>query len=281
MRSSRSLLAVVALLLTACGGDDAPLTAGDGSAGPGGAPLAEEYVSVEVLEDGVPRPLVPDTVIVLRFGGGDLRAVLGCNQLQAAYELEGDRLVVDEVSMTEMGCEPERNAQDVWFVGFLTARPAVAADADRLTLTADGTVVVLVDRQVAEPDRALVGTTWEVDGFADGQDPEDAAMSMAVDQPGIVRFEEDGFVSGGDGCNGFGRGAPDADAQVGLQYELDGDRVRFVGSPPTTLVACPDRDEYTDRFWAALAGTASWSVDGDRLTLVGEDGRVVTFRAAG
>lgn len=281
MRYALALLAlfVAATMLSGCGGDDESVAVRGGSAGAGA--LAEEYVSVEVLEDGAPRRLVPDTVIVMRFDGADLRAALGCNQLGARYELDGDRLVVDEVSMTEMGCEPERNAQDAWFVDLLTARPTVEVDGDRLTLTAGRTVVVLVDREVAEPDRDLVGTTWEVDGFADGLGPDDAAMSFAVDQPGVVRLLEDGFVTGGDGCNGFGHGAPEADAQVGLQYELDGDRVRFVGNPPHTLVACPaDLEEYVDRFWAALSGTATWSIDADRLTLVGADGRVVTFRAA-
>src|SRR3546814_13725567 len=62
-------------------------------------------------------------------------------------------------------------------------------DGDRLVLAAGGTAVVLVDRDVSAPDASLVDATWEVDGFADGQDPEDSAMSMAVGDPG-TRSEE-------------------------------------------------------------------------------------------
>ncbi|HSP04955.1 MAG TPA: META domain-containing protein [Acidimicrobiales bacterium] len=275
MRYALGLLAlfVAAAVLNACGDDDESV---DTRGGP--AALAAEYTSVEVTEAGAPRPLVAGTAISLRFDEGRVGASLGCNQLGGPYELDGDRLLVEDLSMTEMGCDPERHAQDEWFAGVLQSEPTVVVDGDTMTLTAGETVVRFVDREVAEPDQELVGTTWEVDGFADGQDPEDAAMSVAVDQPATVRFGEDGFVTGNDGCNAFGTGEVDG-TQDGLRYQLDGDRVVLSGAPVSTQVACPDVEDYVDRFWAALSGTVTWSVDADRLTLVGEDGRVVTFRA--
>lgn len=275
MRYALALLAlIVVATVSACGDDDASVDTGGGAAA-----LAAEYLSIEVTEAGAPRPLVEGTVISLRFDDGRVGASLGCNQLGAGYELDGDRLVVEELSTTEMGCDPERHAQDEWFAGILQSEPTVVVDGDTVTLTSGETVVRFVDREVAEPDRELVGTTWEVDGFADGQEPDDAAMSMAVDPPGIVRFEERGFVTGDDGCNGFGFGETDGEATEGLRFEVDGDEVVFTGAPVRELQACPDLEEYVDRFWAALSGTVDWSIDADRLTLVGEDGRVVTFRA--
>lgn len=275
MRYALALLALVLVTtMSACGDDDASVDTGGGAAA-----LAAEYLSVEVTEAGAPRPLVEGTAISLRFDDGRVGASLGCNQLGARYELDGDRLVVEELSTTEMGCDPERHAQDEWFAGILQSEPTVVVDGDTMTLTSGETVVRFVDREVAEPDRELVGTTWEVDGFADGQEPDDAAMSMAVDEPGIVRFEESGFVTGDDGCNGFGFGETDGEVGEGLRYEIDGEQVVLSGAPVRELQACPDLEEYTDRFWAALTGTAAWSIDADRLTLVGEDGRVVTFRA--
>lgn len=277
MRYALRLLAlfVTAAVLAACGDDDESVDTGDAAAG-----LAAEYTSVEVTEAGAPRPLVAGTAISLRFDEGRVGASLGCNQLGGPYELDGDRLLVEDLSMTEMGCDPERHAQDEWFAGVLQSEPTVVVDGDTMTLTSGETVIRFVDREVAEPDRELVGTTWEVDGFADGQDPDDAAMSVAVDRPATVRFEEDGFVMGHDGCNDFGTGEVDG-TQDGLRYELDGDQLVLSGAPVRTQVACPDVAEHVDRFWAALTGTATWSVDADRLTLVGEDGRVVTFRATG
>jgi heat shock protein HslJ len=275
MRYAIRLLALVvaAMVLSACGDDDEAVDTGDGAAA-----LEGEYSSVEVTEAGAPRPLVAGTAISLRFDDGRIGASLGCNQLGGPYELDGARLLVEDLSMTEMGCDPERHAQDEWFAGVLQSAPTVVVDGDTMTLTSGETVVRFVDREVAEPDRELVGTTWAVDGFADGQDPDDAAMSVAVDRPATVRFEEDGFVTGNDGCNQFGTGEVDGDTQDGLRYQLDGDRLVLSGAPVSTQVACPDVEEYVDRFWAALTGTATWSVDADRLSLVGEDGRVVTFR---
>jgi heat shock protein HslJ len=282
MRSALRLLAtlVAAVLLVACGDDDEPLATGDGTTTPSGAALAEEYLSVEVSEDGTARPLVDGTTITLRFEGGRLGASLGCNQLGAPYEIDGDRLVVQEISTTAMGCDAERHAQDQWFAELLQSGPAITVDGDRLTLTADGTAVVLVDREVAEPDAALVGTTWEVDGFADGQDPEDSAMSFGVEEPGIVRFEGNGFITGRDGCNGFGYAESPGEPTEGRRYEASGDRLVFGGERVTELQACPDLAEYTERFWAALTGTVTWAIDADTLTLVGEDGRSMTLRAA-
>ncbi|MCO8125716.1 META domain-containing protein [Acidimicrobiia bacterium EGI L10123] len=275
MRYALALLAlIVVATVSACGDDDASVGTGGGT-----ADLAAEYLSIEVTEAGAPRPLVEGTVISLRFDDGRVGASLGCNQLGGPYELDGDRLLVEDLSMTEMGCDPERHAQDEWFAGVLQAEPTVVVEGDTMALTAGETVVRFVDREVAEPDRELVGTTWEVDGFADGQDPDDAAMSMAVDQPGIVRFEEGGFVTGSDGCNGFGFSTIEGEGTDGLRYEVDGEEVVFTGAVVSELQACPELEEYTDRFWAVLTGTATWSVDADQLTLVGEDGRVVTFRA--
>lgn len=275
MRYALGLLALVvaAAVLSACGDDDESVDTGGGPAA-----LAAEYTSVEVTEAGAPRPLVAGTAIALRFDEGRVGASLGCNQLGGPYELDGDRLLVEDLSMTEMGCDPERHAQDEWFAGLLQSEPTVVVDGDTMTLTSGETVVRFVDREVAEPDRELVGTTWEVDGFADGQDPDDAAMSVAVERPATVRFGEDGFVTGDDGCNEFGFSESDGQAD-GLRYEVHGDRLAFTGAAVQTLIECPDLEEYVDRFWTALTGTATWSVDADRLTLVGEDGRVVTFRA--
>ena len=49
-------------------------------------------------------------------------------------------LVVAEMAMTEMACEPAALMdQDTWLAAVLTSRPTVALDGDTLTLTAEGT----------------------------------------------------------------------------------------------------------------------------------------------
>jgi heat shock protein HslJ len=282
MRPALRLLAVVAalLVLAACGDDDEPVASRDGTTPPDGPALAEAYVSTEVREGGELRPLVEGTRIQLGLADGRIHASLGCNSLSGTYRLEGGVLVVEDgLAMTEMGCDPPRHAQDEWFAELLGAGPTVELDGDVLTLTAGDTVVVFQDREVAEPDRDLVGTTWEVDGYADGADPDDAAMSAPADVTASVRFEGNGYVTGRDGCNDFGFGGAEGEVTDGLRYEVDGDQLVLTGAPASTMVACPSLDEHLDRFWSALTGTVTWSVEADRLRLTGEDGRAVTFRA--
>ncbi len=271
------LLVLVGLLaLAGCGDDDEPVATG---AGPGGTPLAEEYVSVEVTAGGEPRPLVEGTEIRLRFDDHQLSASLGCNQLAGGFRIDGTLLVVDGLSSTEMGCDPALHEQDRWFTDLLTSRVQLLTSGDELVINDGYTTLVLRDAQVAEPDVALLGTTWEVDGYADGEDPEDAAMSMTVEQPAVVVFGENGFVTGSDGCTSFGSSTAEGAATDGLRHAIDGDQITFTGEAPQTPMACPDLEERMERFRTVLRGTVTWSVDSDRLRLVGEDGRVVTLRA--
>lgn len=282
--SALRLLAVglaAVLALGACGDDDEPV-ATDGGSEPDGPALAPAYLSVDVTEGGEARPLVEGTQIQLSFDEGRVGATLGCNSMGGTYRLDGDVLVVDEgLSMTEMGCDPERHAQDEWFAGVLTSRPTLALDGTTLTVTAGDTVVTFQDREVAEPDRELVGTRWQIDGFLEGAGPDGTAMAMAVDEPGVLELRDDGLVVGSDGCNGFGY-ATGADGQVtdGLRHQVDGDRVTFTGSPVSEMKACDDLVDYVERARAVLSGTVTWEIDADRLTLVAEDGRGVTYRAA-
>ena len=96
-------------------------------------------------------------------------------------------LVVPGMAMTEMACEPAALMdQDTWLSAVLTSRPTVALDGDTLTLTADGAVITFVDREVADPDRPLEGTTWNVEGLVSN----DAVSSIpAGGRVPTLRFE--------------------------------------------------------------------------------------------
>ena len=104
--------------------------------------------------------------------------------------------------MTEMGCDPEREAQDQWLSGFLASKPAIALVANDLTLTSGATVVRLLDREVAEPDANIVGPTWTVVSIIDG----DAVSSVPDGAVATLQFAADGSVLVNTGCNqGQGR----------------------------------------------------------------------------
>ncbi len=98
------------LALWACG----PQPSASGGGG-GGWPDNRTFLSTSVTEDTKDRPLVAGTRISLQFfAEGRMSAQAGCNHLGGNGTIEDDRLVLDEMSTTEMGCDPARMEQDTW-----------------------------------------------------------------------------------------------------------------------------------------------------------------------
>jgi heat shock protein HslJ len=211
--------------------------------------------------------LVEGTQVQLTFDGSNLGATAGCNQMSSGYALEGDVLVVDATAMTQMACIPASLMdQDTWLSALLTSRPTVALDGDMLTLTSDGTVVTLQDREVANPDVPLEGTTWNVEGLISGDAVSTVPAGGRV--PSLVLV--DGSVSVDTGCN-RGTGG----------YELGEGEITF-GPLATTRAACtdPGAAEAERIVLATLAGTATYDIEADVLTLqTGSEG--LMLRAAG
>lgn len=157
------LLAWMSLLVVGCSEEVGTLAPTPGSE----APSLDGRVFI--LQEVTGRDLVEGTDIRLRFQG-HLGATAGCNSMGAGYSIEDGRLVIDGggMSVTEVGCDPERHDQDAWLDDFLLSSPTVALSGDELTLTGDDAVIELLDQEVAEPDRPLVGTTWRVDTIYEG-----------------------------------------------------------------------------------------------------------------
>lgn len=253
-------LVLLVAVAAGCSDGDEPV-----ASGPGDVPTGT-YLSVAVTEAGQDRPLVDGTRISLTFDDGTIGASLGCNSMGGDASVRDGVLVLDGgLATTEMGCEPALMDQDAWFGALLGSSPTVAVAGDELTLTSGGTVVVLRERSVVDPDRPLVGTEWTVDGFLDG----DAAMSMAPPAaPASLRFDaETSMLTGSDGCN-----------ELTVPFEIDGDRLDF-GDLVTTDVACPGNEEYAERVAAALTGTVTYTIESRSLTLLAQDGRGATLRA--
>ena len=79
-------------------------------------------------------------------------------------------LVVPPMVRTMMACEPSALMdQETWLAAVLTSKPTVAVDGDTLTITAQGATVTLVDKEVADPDRPLEGTTWTAESLISEQ----------------------------------------------------------------------------------------------------------------
>src|SRR5918999_3942024 len=189
---------------------------------PGAGLDGTEWLSTAVTEDGADRPLVDGTRLRLDFADGQLGASAGCNTFGGPYRIEDGLLIVEGGAMTEMGCDDERHAQDDWLFGFLGSRPSVAQEGDTLTLSANGTVISLQDREVAEPDLPLAGTTWTVDSIITG----DAVSSVPGGAVATLVFTDTGQVEVDTGCN-TGSGA----------YEVTDGTLR-IGQLMRTLAGC-------------------------------------------
>jgi heat shock protein HslJ len=244
------------------------LVAGCGEPGPAGSRTPADplrgvtFLSDEVTVAGKPHALVNQTRVSLNFtDDGRLIASAGCNTMSGPVRTERGRLAVAELSMTELGCDQSRQAQDRWLADVLGERPAWRLDGPELTVRAGDTTLVLTDREVAEPDLSLVETRWTVDTLLDGQ----TASSVPAGETATLVFD-DKRVRIDAGCNG---GSAD--------YTMTGDRIRF-GRANMTLMACPD-SQLEAAVLAVVRDTVTFEIDADKLTLNHPSGKGLRLHA--
>lgn len=184
------LVALPLLLLTACG------TVTSSGSGEGETPDVDGRTFLGTGVAGGPA-FVDGSQLRLSFEEGRVRAQAGCNSMFGGYSFEGDTLVAEQLAMTEMGCPQELMDQDTWIAELLSSRPTLALDGDELTVTSGDTVVTLLDRVVADPDRPLEGTEWKVTSLLSG----DAVSSVPAGVEASMTFGEDGRLTVSPGCN--------------------------------------------------------------------------------
>lgn len=246
MITHRSITAGLALLLL--------MAIGAGCSAASSPRLTDRaFLSVAVTDNGAARPLVAGTRIRLDFRGTDLGASAGCNSIGGTWSVEGGKLVFDGAGMTEMGCDPARHAQDDWLVELLGSRPTILLNGNELTLESGAVVVRLLDREVVEPDLALVGPAWSVESIITG----DAVSSLPGGAIATLVFKADGTVDINAGCNRGG--AMWTAVGGGLEIENIG----------LTKMACQGPGGQLEAAVLAVlgAGTVGASIDASALTL--------------
>jgi heat shock protein HslJ len=252
MRSVRTLavLALAGSVLAACGG------LRNGAGGGGLDPDALDgrtFLSTSVLEDGVDRPLVPGSRIQLGFADGRISIHAGCNSMGGGYEIDGDTLrLKGGLATTEMGCDPERHEQDAWVSAFLGGGPRIRLEGDRLTLTGAGVAIELLDREVADPDRPLVGTPWRLESIVQGETVSSVPAGLAAS----LGFLEGGSVRVDTGCNEGG--GPVTVGEGTLTF----------GSLTMTERSCgPDADAFERQILDVLRGEVAYAIEGPLLSI--------------
>jgi heat shock protein HslJ len=197
------------------------------------------FLSTGATVNGVDRPLVPGTRITLGFQAGHLSASAGCNTLGAAYSVESGRLRIGDAAQTEIGCDPDRQAQDEWLFGFLGSGVTVRLTGNDLVLEDGGTVIRLLDREIADPDLPLAGPTWTVVSIIDG----DAVSSVPDGVVATLRFGADGRVAISTGCN-----------EGGGSVTVSGATLRFVDVALTKRACQGPAGEIEQAVLAVLGG---------------------------
>jgi heat shock protein HslJ len=242
-------LCAVALLVVGCGN-------GQGlGAQPGGSTNTElvgrTFLSTSVTDGGQPRELVAGTRVSLWFAeDGRLVANAGCNTMTGQVRLGGKLETPDGLSMTEMGCDAPRHAQDQWLAGFLQSGPSWRLDGDELVLTSGETELVLLDRSVAQPAPSVEGTKWLLETIYAGE------TASSVPPTGAYLIFADGKVTGSTGCNTLGGPAT-----------ITGSNIEF-GPISMTRKGCPDEFAHVERAMVAvLQGTVPFEIEHGQLTL--------------
>jgi len=232
-----------ALLIGACaGGSSAPP---DGTGGPG-------LDGRTFLSTGIEgRMLVAGSRIRIAFQDLQISASGGCNSMSGPYRIDGDRLVAGSLATTEMGCDEPLMAQDTWLADLLDGA-TIALDGDTLVLAKGSVRLTMEDREIADPDRPLLGTRWVVDGLISG----DAVSSVPVGVTAALTFS-DGRVEIEAGCN---RGGGTAEV---------GDKAITFGPVALTKMACaPDAMAVEQVVAAILSGEVAYTIEAGTLTLV-------------
>jgi heat shock protein HslJ len=268
-------------LLTGCGDDDdtsastpdassaMPVPDSSGGStdadGSGGEPSPEldgrEFVSTAI--EG--QDLVAGSEVRISFQDGSLSANAGCNTMNGGYELDGSTLQVESMAMTMMACEEQLMAQDELVSGLLTSGPTVALDGDVLTIASDEVTLTMLDREVAEPDLALEGVTWQLESIV----ADEAVSSVPAGVESTLVFGDDGTVAVDTGCNS-GSGGVEV-----------GDGTMTFDALATTLRFCEgDAGEVEIAVTTTLQGEVAYTIDSDVLSIRADDGSGLDYRAA-
>lgn len=258
--------AALGLVLVLAGCGDQGSSDGDlrGAPGTDQVPAGTTYVVTGVTDAGEDRPLVAGTEIRLRFDEDNRFGIsAGCNSMGGTYSLDGTRLTVTDLATTDMGCDQDRMEQDTW-VAALFGEPVQFSTGANASVISGDTVLALTDREVAAPDKPLVGTSWELDTIIDGE----TSSSVPEHGSGSIEFNKYG---------GF-RTAVRCGTSSGGKVTVEGNRLTFAPNMGGIADCVPGDGVDSDEFYAGpqaveqifgkvLVNGATFSIEENRLTI--------------
>jgi heat shock protein HslJ len=206
--------------------------------------------------------LVDGYLITITFEGNQLSGTAACNGYGGTYRLDGNTLVVSELSWTEMACERvEVMAAEQAYLAALLDVTEVTATGEELVLGSSATELVFA-QQAEIPRAELLGSTWVLETLVQ----DETALSVSGDQA-TLQLNADGTFVGSTGCR----------ALTG-DYRVSGASVQF-----TSLQAdgdCPPDLRAQDNLVVTVLGDGfGVEIDGSRLTLTSMGDEGLVYRA--
>jgi len=238
------------LVLAACGEEKSPDETGQATGG-----IVGQWQLGGGTLDGDPFPIVDGYRVTITFDeDGTFGGTAACNGYGGGYRHEDGVLVIDEWSITEMGCEPDVMASEQAFMIVLLQPVDIARDGDVLTMQGEGidlTFSAVPSIETAE----LIGTFWELDTLFDGE------VASSVRGDGFLRLESDGTFEGSTGCR-----------DVSGTYVINGDEIRM--TQMTATGDCPAELADQDSFVIGVLESPRAEIEGQRLRLwtAGDEG---------
>jgi heat shock protein HslJ len=198
---------------------------------------------------------VANTTVRVNFEQTQFGFYAGCNSHSGEYSVCGEELCVEDLGSTEIGCTPELHAQDQWLASFMTARPGLRLDGAGLILSGADATLEFLEREVADPDRALTGGVWNIDTFIAGG----AASNFPLQVPPTLNFEADGNLGIFTTCNTGGGEY----LQLGQELSLSGIAYTEEGCGASGSAAA---DAHIQQVLSD--GTLALEIEANRLTLM-------------
>ena len=219
-------------------------------------------------DSGSQVPAATKSVASIKFGAdGKITGSTGCNRFSGTYSQDGSKLTIALGPMTQRACTDDPvMKQENALVAALPKVASFTSTADALTLRDASGAELLV---FAPGLSGLAGTSWQATGINNGKQ---AVVSNAQTENVTAVFGDDGRVTGSGGCNNYRATFTVADPD-GLTF----------GPVAATKKACQDEvNTVEQQYFAALEKVATYTIDGDTLTLRDAGGSTqAVFRLAG
>jgi heat shock protein HslJ len=190
---------------------------------------------------------VPERLTVsLHMEDGDAGGNGGCNSYFTSYEMDGFEVTFGMIGSTKMACRPPvMDLEQAYFANLGQVASYQSGGIQMALLDADGNFLLEFD---LAPEATVVGS-WVAQGINNGKGGvETNALTPSV----TAVFDQDGQLSGVDGCNNYS-----------TTYEVEGESITIAPEIATTMMACaePGLADLSQQYFAALGASATWAVD--------------------